>query len=583
MTLSSPPFKNNDIHNTKIQSNFQKSPLSIITATAGTENGRTNNNSNTMVRLVAPGQKNQVEEEEEQEQDNNEMYEMAPSNYSPSNNNNNNNGSTSSNFMDSIQHNDSQRFDISVELPNIDDSIISLMWKSAQMGDLTNLQYALQSSQVVESTQLVNMRNPENECTLLYTVILANDNSSNNNNNNDEDQSQKGKEYPLMPLMELLLDQGADPTALNVYNVQAIHAISLHCREPLEPIELLLKHQVDPNARDGDGWTPMHYISRFYQHDPQEILQLLQRYGANVNAVDVTHKSPLFPLLANGDYANTLDWFIHSAKADLSIRGEFLNQQTRRTNQGTLLLQAAKYARRQCMAVLTNSSIAMETFRIAITQEELNQATLFVRQRLNQISDLKQTDKNYYYDDEDDNDDDNYNNEDDSGSSSSSSSRNDRLNNAYADLDAIATMLEDLRRTLEEDKTSTLATEIRLERTGQQLTRRQSLLGSFRRKSRQQQQLIQQQQQQRDIQFSYLQKPPLAKTKNIISPRLLQDFASMSTASLNTFTSSFQQDKGNHRSNELEDNTMQRRTSLLKRVGNMFMRQKNDTTLTSHA
>ncbi|KAI9278469.1 ankyrin repeat-containing domain protein [Phascolomyces articulosus] len=569
--------------NDKSRRSYQGSEeLRKFISSSGVENGRGSNN--TMVRLVAQEEQQQQHQEQHQEPSN-QSYEMTPSNPF---------GTTSTALSDS--NNDSLRFDISLELPILDDNMTALMWKSAQTGDLSNLQYAIQSGCTVRSSssddpheeeeeedasnnqnndtmmdriQLVNQRNPENECTLLYTVIVSNDSNNNKYHPNKN-------EYPLLPMMEFLLDHGADPTAQNVYNVQAIHAVAIHCQEPLAPIELLLKHQVDPNARDGDGWTPMHYVSRFYHSDPRDILQRLEQYGANVNAMDVTQKSPLFPLLANSDYASTLDWFIHSAKADVGIQGEFLDQSTRRTTKGTILLQAAKYARRQCLAVLTNSAVAMETFRIAMTQEELNQATLFVRQQLDKVTDLLTRKEEGYLED-------GRSSSSSCASSSSSSSIGDKstLEKAYEDLDAMATMLEDLRRVLEEDKTSTLAAEIYLERTGQQLLpRRQSLLGSFRKKARQQHQ--QQQQLIQQVHQSSLQKPPMAKMKNI-SPRLLQDFSVMSTASLGSLVSSLTLDKENyHEGLTTHPPTMERRTSLLKRVSNMLMRQQKEDPITSH-
>ncbi|KAI9496393.1 ankyrin repeat-containing domain protein [Zychaea mexicana] len=484
--------------NDKSRHSFRGSEdLRKFISSASVTDGGSRNSTNNMVRLVAQ------EGDEQQEA----VKAMTPSHLFS-------NSSTSIHIDD---HDD--RFDVSLELPMLDSST-TLIWDSARSGDLSALQYAIESSKGSRA-QLVNARDPETECTLLYTVV-----------------SSPNVKDPV-PMMELLLDHGADATSQNVYNVQAIHAVALHCPAPRASIELLLKHEVDPNARDGDGWTPMHYVARFCK-DPQEIIQLLDRYGANVNAVDVTQKSPLFPLLANGDHASALDWLIHSAKADVGIRGEFLDQQTRRTNPGTVLLQAAKYARRQCLAVLTNSAVAMETLKVAITQEELNQATLLLRQQLDKAQSDGSSTNN--------------------GSSRSSSSHNEKLEE---NLDVMLTMLEELRRTLEEDKTSTLAAEIHMECTGQQLAaRRQSLLGSLRRKSRQQQQIIQQQM----FQSPQIQRPPIAKTRTL-SPRLLQDFASFSTASLGSLSS--QTDKEND-----EASNVKRRTSLLRRVGNMLMRQK---------
>ncbi|KAI8141981.1 ankyrin repeat-containing domain protein [Fennellomyces sp. T-0311] len=440
-----------------VEISVRKRSFSLVSTATNNDTGRSNN----VVRLIA--------------KDENPSSQL------------NDSSTTSINIYD-------EPFDLSLELPILDDPA-TLIWKAAQSGDLSAVEYAIQTVRG-SRTQLVNMRDPETECTLLYIVA-------------------SNVKEPV-PLMQLLLDYGADPTAQNVYNVQAIHAVALHCPNPMPAIELLLKHEVDPNARDGDGWTPMHYVARFCK-DPQEILKLLESHGANVNATDVTQKSPLFPLLANGDHKSVLDWFIHTVKADVGFRGEFLDQLTRRTSPGTILLQTAKYARRHCMEVLTQSKVAMEALRVAVTQDELNQATLLVRQQL------------------------------DKEKQKSNETEDSKVN---ADLDAMLTMLEGLRRTLEEDQSSTVAAEIHMQRTGQQLVpRRQSLLGSLRRKSRQ---------------------PPLTVTKQkaTSSPQVLQDLASMSRASFGSLSS-----QGTDKENEAV--TVQRQTSLLKRVGNILMRQKD--------
>ncbi|KAI7901801.1 ankyrin repeat-containing domain protein [Cokeromyces recurvatus] len=248
------------------------------------------------------------------------------------------------------------------------------IWKAAELGNMAALTYFInhhasffqhEDNDDKEDTnrvaQLLNSRDPKTECTLIYLIVANNPN-------------------PIEPL-RLLLEQGADATARNIYNVQAVHALFLYCPEPIEALKLLLEHDADPNAQDGDGWTAVHYAARFCK-SPGPVLKLLVQVGADINAVDTSKKSALFGLLANGDHSDTLDWLIHTAKANLRVKGDFLDGQTRRTKQGTLILQAAKYGRLSCLRILISSSSAMESLVSIITKEELVLAIDFVRQQL---------------------------------------------------------------------------------------------------------------------------------------------------------------------------------------------------------
>ncbi|KAF7722935.1 hypothetical protein EC973_002567 [Apophysomyces ossiformis] len=229
------------------------------------------------------------------------------------------------------------------------------IWRAAEKGDVNAIQYYIEQSS--DPASLLNTRDPNTECTLLHLVV---------SNNRD----------PL-PLMQLLLEHGADATARNVYNVQAIHTVSLHSSEPLACIQLLLDYDADPNACDGDGWTPLHYAARFCRA-PEPVLQLLVQSGADINARDTNAKTAIFGLLANGDHHTTLDWCIHVVKANVAVKGDFLDQQTRRTRQGTIVMQAAKYGRLECLKVLSKSSVAMAALRTVLTRDELDYCITFI-------------------------------------------------------------------------------------------------------------------------------------------------------------------------------------------------------------
>jgi ankyrin repeat protein len=256
------------------------------------------------------------------------------------------------------------------------------IWKAAEMGNMAALTYFIhnyplhqqQEDDASENsiTQLLNSRDPNTECTLLHLIV------SNNPN-------------PIQPL-RLLLEQGADATARNIYNVQVIHALFLRCPEPQEALKLLLQHDADPNARDGDGWTPVHYAARFCK-SPGPVLKILVNAGADVNAVDSSHKTALFGLLANGDHSVTLDWLIHTAKANIKVRGDFLDSRTRRTKQGSLILQAAKYGRLSSLRILISSASAMESLEAILTKDELIMAIDLVRQQLVQVTERDSIEK----------------------------------------------------------------------------------------------------------------------------------------------------------------------------------------------
>ncbi|KAI8883000.1 ankyrin [Backusella circina FSU 941] len=248
------------------------------------------------------------------------------------------------------------------------------IWKAAELGNLEALQYYVRHTNGVDPVTLLNTRDPESNCTLLHLVI-----SNNNNNSSNMEQ-----------LVRFLLENGADGTARNVYNVQAIHMISLHCPNPLSCIQLLLDHSSNPNARDGDGWTPLHYAARFCQ-PPDKIVQLLTERGADVNLIDAGHKSPLFGLLANGDFTTCLDWLIHHAGADVTLLGDFFDQQDRITRQGTIVLQAAKYGRLESLSLLIKSRHVLNKLAQVVTQDQMDYANKLVKEqqaRLSKSTDL---------------------------------------------------------------------------------------------------------------------------------------------------------------------------------------------------
>ncbi|KAI9024313.1 ankyrin repeat-containing domain protein [Phycomyces nitens] len=234
------------------------------------------------------------------------------------------------------------------------------IFKAAEEGDVAALAYYIEHASP-NPANLLNTRDPETDCTLLHLVVSHVSN-------------------PLTAL-RLLLSNGADVSARNVYNVQAIHMLLLNCRSPLSSLTVLLEHKANPNARDGDGWTPLHYCARFC--DPSlPILQALVERGGNINAVDASQKSPVFGLLAHGDHAETLDWMIHQAKADLTIKGDFLDPKSRKTNKGSIVMQAAKYGRLDCLMMLIHSPASMQMLRSILDRQELTYCIQLVQDQI---------------------------------------------------------------------------------------------------------------------------------------------------------------------------------------------------------
>ncbi|KAI8084625.1 ankyrin repeat-containing domain protein [Halteromyces radiatus] len=233
------------------------------------------------------------------------------------------------------------------------------IWTAAEQGDIATLTYYIRQSP--DPVAMLNKRDPKTECTLLHLAV-----------------SHAPEPYAVL---DLLLTHGADPCARNVYNVQALHTIPLHCQAPRDCLALLLAHGAHVNGRDGDGWTPLHYATRFCQSSLLPVLELLIQHGADVSLVDSSRKTPLFGLLANGDHVEALAYLIQIAHSPLHLRGDFLDPITRRTHPGSIILQAAKYLRLDCLDWLLHSSTAMDQLNPILTRTELNYALRLVQQQ----------------------------------------------------------------------------------------------------------------------------------------------------------------------------------------------------------
>ncbi|RUP47346.1 ankyrin repeat-containing domain protein [Jimgerdemannia flammicorona] len=202
------------------------------------------------------------------------------------------------------------------------------LWDAAKSGDAAALQYHLTASPT--PSILVNSRDPDADFTLLHAVV--------------------SHVRDPTAAMHVLLDHGADVSARNMYNVQAIHIVPLTSSEPLNPLRLLLQCGADVNARDGDGWTPLHYTARFCPV-PLPPMRMLVAQGAAIDARDTAGKTPLFCLLANRDDPDAVTWMVER-RADAGAEADFLDKRSGATTRGTVLLQAVKYQRIGSLRVL---------------------------------------------------------------------------------------------------------------------------------------------------------------------------------------------------------------------------------------
>ena len=108
----------------------------------------------------------------------------------------------------------------------------------------------------------------------------------------------KGRGTPIMWIAKIegnpdiaryLIDKGADLKVKNTYNENLLHLSSGTSKDKLDMIRLFIKGNVDINARDNEGRTPLHCA---VLRDNKEVIATLLSAGADPNAKDNNGKTP---------------------------------------------------------------------------------------------------------------------------------------------------------------------------------------------------------------------------------------------------------------------------------------------------
>ena len=104
--------------------------------------------------------------------------------------------------------------------------------------------------------------------------------------------------YGDLEMVRVLLEYGADVNSRNVYDTTPLVRASYETHpQTLNVVRLLLENGANPNARCSDGTTPLHAASRY---GSPEVARLLLKYDVDLEAKDVAGRSPFRVALDNG-------------------------------------------------------------------------------------------------------------------------------------------------------------------------------------------------------------------------------------------------------------------------------------------
>jgi ankyrin repeat protein len=166
---------------------------------------------------------------------------------------------------------------------------------------------------------------------------------------------QKDHETPLhfacfqgkLEIAQLLLNHGAQVDAKNYQGETPLHLVSRGEYDSLDDgvcvAELLLERGTDANAYDSDDWSPLHSASN---NGKPEIVQVLLAHGAKVDAENDLGETPLH-LVRQGKYGSQFG--VRVAQLLLNS-GADVNARDKRY--WTPLLSASYYGRREVAQVL---------------------------------------------------------------------------------------------------------------------------------------------------------------------------------------------------------------------------------------
>jgi ankyrin repeat protein len=105
-----------------------------------------------------------------------------------------------------------------------------------------------------------------------------------------------GKDYELnINILKLLLQYKADVN-IDMNGITLLHtSLALYIpgfNKKIEPVEWLLQAGAEPNAKDGCGQTPLHYVVASKRE--QELVNLLLQYKADPDIIDFLGRTALY-------------------------------------------------------------------------------------------------------------------------------------------------------------------------------------------------------------------------------------------------------------------------------------------------
>ncbi len=157
-----------------------------------------------------------------------------------------------------------------------------------------------------------------------------------------------------LPLVQWFLDKGANPNCKATYQNKTVCplfiALELHHKELIDtfiktadidiniylgwPCETILEKAIisrhihvatklleagsNPNIRKLNGSAILHELNRYAQHDIQNIVDMLVKYGADTEALNTLHQTPLHVYISNKSDTSILALLLHNCDVNTS-------------------------------------------------------------------------------------------------------------------------------------------------------------------------------------------------------------------------------------------------------------------------